>query len=104
MLPVRMPRRRARRPWGSYCTMQFVEGSSTADNSTESTAKPSQVSKHTLGRSMSLSSISFLQALNSLMHTHNRPPSLIGSSLPFNHSLSPASKLSSARDVVVERK
>jgi hypothetical protein len=38
------------------------------------------------------------------MHTASLPPSLMLSSVPFSHSLSPFSKLASAREVVVERR
>ena len=61
-------------------------------------------SELTFGKEESFSSISFLQALNSLIQTHSLPPSLIGSSFPFNHNLSPFSKDSSAREVVVDLK
>lgn len=38
------------------------------------------------------------------MHTASLPSSLMFSSVPFSHSLSPSSKPASAREVVVERR
>lgn len=97
-----MRTRRDRQLWGSCCTMQFGVGMMIAGLS--AICSPERYMKLTVGRLESFSSISFLQALNSLIHTHNLPPSLMGSSLPFNHSLSPVSNDSSAREVVVDLK
>lgn len=94
-------RKQVQQQWGSCCMMRFVEESSIA---AISISLPSRATGLTFGKAESFSSISFLQALNSLMQTHNLPPSLIGSSFPFNHNLSSFSKLSSAREVVVDLK
>lgn len=58
----------------------------------------------TVGRVESDFSSSARRALISRIQVCSRPPSLITSSFPFNHSLSPASKDGSHREVVVERR
>lgn len=58
----------------------------------------------TLASDESLSSTSFLHFLNAAKHVAVRPPALISSSFPFNHSLSPCSNDASAREVVVDRR
>lgn len=104
-------RRRDQQRWGSCCTRQSGAATRRAiawygqhDVVLHLPLLWEQDKRRTLGKFLSLVSISFLHALSSLMQTANRPPSLIASSLPFSQSLSPASKDASAREVVVERR
>lgn len=63
-----------------------------------------QANKFALGRSGSLLSTTTLRPLSSVMHTDVLSPGLMVSSWPLTHNLSPRSKISSHREVVVERR